>query len=329
MIQFFGLHLDADSATVAIIGRDLSTSVVLKTSMVNAVRDAVTGIIEVPTAEWVRAGCYALQESYFKLPVPARKAWGLGLAGPSGWIALDIEFEPLSPLRLTGDLRIQDDFQKWAEQNQNPARKVAMILSPKDYFRFVISGGLAADVSTASRWGLLLSGRTDWCIDKATEQELRLHWLPPAFDAHVMTGFLSEDGIRRTSLPGGFRLVAGAHEVEAALVTVGDLRDGRLWEAGIEGGGKLYAMALSHTNDVAPPRPWRAVRSAWQGFQLLEREAEVDASEARAELEAAGFPVTGQAQGSGSPAMGAAVLTAIGSGLIRGWENYYRNRRTE
>lgn len=326
MIQFFGLHLNAEAATATVLARDLSISATFKTAMVNAVREAETGIIEIPTAEWIRAGCYALQETYFKLPVPARKAWGLGLAGPSGWIALDVSFEPLSPLRLTGDLRIADDFERWADLNPNPARKVVMILSPKDYFRFVISGALAADVSTASRWGLLVSGRSDWSLDRATDQGLRLHWLPPVFDGDVSTGRLSEDGIRRTSLPGGFWLVAGAHEVEAALVAAGDLRDGRLREVEIEGGARLHAMALPHTNDVIPPADWRSVRSGWQGFQVLERDASIDADGAQKELEAAGFKVSGRAQETGSPSLGAAVLAAIGSGLIRGWDNYYKNR---
>ncbi len=326
MIQFFGLHLSKDAATVAVMARDLSPSAKLTTSMVNAVSNAETGITEVPTAEWVRAGSYALQEAYFQLPVASRKAWGLGLAGPSGWIALDVAFEPISPLRLTGDRSVGEDIALWIDSNPLPARKVAMVLSPKDYFRFVISGGFAADVSTASRWGLLLAGRSDWCIDRATERGLRLHWLPPVFDGTASTGRLSEDGIRRTSLPGGFWLVAGAHEVESALVAAGDLRDGRLWEVTIEGGGKLHAMAIHHTRTVKPPQGWQAVRSAWPGFQLLERDAAISAEAAQAELQSAGYQVPGRAEGSGNPSMGAAVLAAIGSGLIRGWESYYKNR---
>ena len=113
MIQFFGPHLSRDAASVSVLGRDLRVTAEVATKMVNVEKDPASPVVEVPIAVWVRAGAYALQEAYFQLPVSARKAWGLGLAGPDGWIALDVGFDPISPLRLTGSVPLEEDLARW------------------------------------------------------------------------------------------------------------------------------------------------------------------------------------------------------------------------
>ena len=270
MIQFFGLHLNQDSASVSVLGRDLRVTAEVATKMVNVEKDPASPVVEVPIAEWVRAGAYALQEAYFQLPVSARKAWGLGLAGPDGWIALDVGFDPISPLRLTGRVPVEEDLARWLAVEPRRSRKVSVILSPKDYFRFAVSGGFAADVTSASRLGLLEEGASQWSADRAGEKNIPLRWLPPVFDAHVTTGRLSEDGMRRTSLPGGFWLVAGAHEAEAAIVAAGDLRGGKLWVVSRPGAPAIAAYGVPHLAKLSPPDGWRAVRSAMAGHQILE-----------------------------------------------------------
>jgi hypothetical protein len=330
MIQFLGLHLSHESASAAVLARDLTISAQVSTQMVNASKDAATGIVEVPIAEWVRAGSYALQEAYFKLPPAMRKAWGVCLSGPDGWVALDVAFEPVSPLRLTMGASIVDDLRRWLDADPRMSRKLSAILSPKDYFRFAVSGGLAADVTHASRLGFLQQGKSQWAVPLAEESGWNAAWLPPVFDSHVTTGRLSEEGIRKTSLPGGCWLVAGAHEDEAALVAAGDLRRGQLWAVERAGAGVLLAFGVPHLELVTPPAGWRVLRSAMAGQQVLEMriESTEDAAieRAGAELEQAGFSVRGVSRARGDAAMGAAALAAVGSGLVRGWDNYYKNR---
>ena len=99
MIQFIGIHLGAQAASVAILGRDLTPTAHFTTPMMNLVGDPSKEVAEMAPAEWVRAGCYALQEAYFQLPVAWRKPWGIGLSGPTGWLALDLDYQPLSSLR--------------------------------------------------------------------------------------------------------------------------------------------------------------------------------------------------------------------------------------
>ena len=328
MIQFLGLPLNSQFATATALGRDFEVWATKRTEMVNAAAEPATGVVEIPPAEWIRAGSYALQEVYFQLPVKARKPWGIGLAGPSGWIALDVAFEPLSPLRLVGSETLLDDVGRWLSASPHRRRRLNVLLSPKDYFRFILSGGLAADVTSASRLGLLQTGESQWATAQAESLGLERSWLPPVFDAHVPTGRLSAEGIRRTSLPSGTWLVAGAHEVEAAVLATGDLRTEELWEVSGPEPGVLLAYGINSLEGVTPPPGWRLVRSGLTGLQLLERQEPepIDLEPVRADLEAAGFTVSSVKRGTGEADVGAAALAAVGSGLIRGWDHYYKNR---
>jgi sugar (pentulose or hexulose) kinase len=339
MIQFFGLHLGEEAASVVALGRDLKPWARARAALMNVTRDEAGGA-QVPPAEWVRSGAYALQEAYFQLPVKARKGWGAGLSGPSGWIALDFDFEPLSPLRLTGDTDALADLAAWVAKDPRLARHVSAVLSPKDYFRFAMSGGLAADVTSASRLGLLAEGRSQWSEEKVAQRGLRLSWLPPVFDSHVTTGRLSEEGMRHSSLPGGFWLVAGAHEREAELLASGDLRDRRLWVRGGAGGRSYVAVGIDGLGPVTRPPGWSLVRSAMAGMQLLEKpiariedgaalEESPAVACARQELLDAGIEVRGAAHAGGAAEAGAAALAAIGSNLVKGWDLYYKNREAE
>lgn len=334
-IQFIGVHIGTASASVSILDRQFQVSARSTAGVLHAERDAATGVVEVPPAEWVRAACYALQEAYFQLPVKMRKPWGLGLSGPSGWIALDMEYEPLSAVRITEDVPVQRDVARWLETQPRARKRVNVLLTPQDYFRFAVSGGLATDVTHASRMGLLESGTSQWSEEGVAAAGFDLRWLPPVFDCHVPTGRLSEEGIRRTSIPGGPWLVAGAHELEARLLAGGDLRDQRLL-VGREpkSGRRTYAYGLPTTGPVATPEGWSVVRSPVFGASLLERTMEVDQAEGesiegpdtltcRAELEASGREVAGVARADGLAEDGAALLAAIGSGLVRDWSTFY------
>lgn len=338
MIQFLGLHLGIEAASALSLGKDLQVSARVSTKMVNAARDPATGAVEVPVAEWARAGSYALQETYLTLPVSERKAWGMGLSGPAGWIALDVELEPLSPLRILDEAGLIADLRGWMDANPRLARKISVLLSPKDYFRFVLSGGLAADVTSASRLGLLQPGKSLWSGAGVAASGMDLRWLPPVFDGHVKTGTLTEEGIRRTSLPGGFWLVAGTHEDEAALLPGPDPRRGSLRVIPRPAGPALLARDLPDLREIAPPPGWRVVRSPIAGTQTLEKdlalpeggpgspEAMKLLEEERSGLRAAGLEAGDIETGEWSPELGAAVLAAVGSGLVKGWDAYFKHR---
>lgn len=334
MIHFLGIHLGVKEARAAFLGRDLVLAAGSRAAMLHGKKDPATGTVEVPVAEWVRAGCYATQEAYFQLPVKKRKPWGLALSGPSGWIALDVEYQPLSPVRIPGEMSLEQDLAAWMEAQPRAKRRTQALLSPKDYFRFVISGGLAADVTEASRQGLLIPGKSQWEESSVEAQGLSIDWLPPVFDSHVPTGRLSEEGMRRTSLPGGCWLVAGSHETEAALLAAGPIGDGKLRVLSVPADGReILAYGVPGTEGPCPGG-WSRVRAAHPDGSFLEMPLPAPAAEsaagrertireARRSLEDAGYRVSEVLTATAHPELGAALLAALGSKMLRSLAPYY------
>ena len=121
-------------------------------------------------------------------------------------------------------------------------------------------------------------------------------------------------------------MVAGAHEAEAALLAGGDLRTRTLW---ILEKSRTCALGVAGTGPLAPPEGWRLVRSPMAGHSILEQTCESGADEpgkAAGALEAAGFTVDAVTASRGAPEEGAALLAAIGSGLLKSWDPYYKAR---
>jgi hypothetical protein len=332
VIHFIGLSFAAERVDAACLGRNMTLSHEVSTAVFNVRRDAAAGVALASPSEWVRAGSYALQEAYLGLPVSYRKIWGIGLAGVSGWIALDLEFAPLADIHLVEPEEVPVSIRRWLEENPRLRQRISVVLSPKDYFRFATSGALAADVTQASRQGLLQEGRAEWSSERLAREEMEERWMPPVFESAVATSRISEDGMARTNLPGGIWLVAGALGSAAAMVSTGDLREGRLWAP--DGAGRI-ACGIPQGAEAAAPPGWAVRPSAIAGCRILERRVEPEkasggaleavAAAAVEELEAAGLRIAGIERSPGRADIGAAALAGIAAGLIRSWDFYYKN----
>ncbi|MCZ6794788.1 MAG: FGGY family carbohydrate kinase [Planctomycetota bacterium] len=321
MIHFLGIDFSPDEVHAVVVGRYLEFEGERSARILNARRDD-DGVVSVSATEWARAASYAIQELYLDLPVAARKIWGIGFAAPSGWAALGREFEPLSDVRLVRPEGIADDVRQWLAADPRREKHIAAILSPKDYFRFVLSGALATDVTLASRQGLLEERSAYWDARRLDAAGLRREWMPPVFDCDVCTGQVGKAGAESTGLPSGLWLVAGGLRESCSHVASGDLRTRTLW-APAGGGRVVYAL------DAPPgriPEGFRAARSAYRGGWVLERPVSRDdeLDDSTRSLETAGLPVERIIRQTAPPAVGAATLGIIGSGLVRDWEFFYR-----
>lgn len=330
MIQFLGLHLSTKRAIAVALGRDLNEWARTETQVMNVAPAPDASATEVPVAEWIRAGCFALQETYLDLPVKARKVWGVGLSGPSGWVALDVSYEPVSSLRLVDGEHVESDFRNWLDTQERVVDKIAAVLSPKDFFRFVVSGGLATDATQVDRLGLLAPGQMRWDTPQLAGSPFRGDWLPPVFDSQSSTGRLSENGVRRTSLPGGTWVVSGAHESAAGIAGVADLRKPTLWVAR-EAGKYRLVRGVKTTATLTSVQGWDWRCPTLMGCQCLEKVLVAHEDEPHedqfdreiAELSTAGYPVDDVQLVYPDAALGAAVMTGVASGLIKGWDRYY------
>ena len=329
MIQFLGIDFSCGSVTAACIGRDLTLTRERSTPIQNVRRDPSGARARVSPAEWVRAASYLTQEIYLDLPVSLRKFWGVGLSSTSGWVALDLDYAPLGDVNLVPADEITAEFRAWIEREPRMEKRISVILSPKDYFRFAVTGSLACDVTLASRQGLLAESDSvspTWDKQLIADARLEPRWLPPVFDCEVVTGQISPPGIERTGLPGGLRFVAGGLSECCSHVASGDFRSRKLW-APADTGRLLYTVPEP---PQVVPAGFQLTRSAYTGHWLLERHVGPDTAlgdgidGAIGDLGAAGLPVEDVVRETRRAALGAAALAAVGSGLIRSWDDFYR-----
>ena len=327
MISFIGLDFQPGRASAAALGRDLSVPARTSAAVAGCYEEDGTGVQCVPPAEWLRAGGFALQELYCGLPLKSRKIWGLGLSGPAGWIALDLDFEPLCDLRLPPAAGLLDDLRDWLSRNPRLEPRISLILSPKDLFRFRMSGALAADATSACAAGLLSTRRRDWDRGKLEAAELSTRWFPPVFPSSAPTSRLNQDGMRQTGLPGSPWLVAGSTSSLASMIASADMGARKLWLPGA-GEHPVYSIGKRQPDGTpaVPPGYWLS-ESPIEDQLLLVREAPAHAGckagDIETELEGAGYEVEGIETLKAEAELGAAALAAVGSGLLKSWARYY------
>ena len=200
------------------------------------------------------------------------------------------------------------------------------MLSPKDFFRFRMSGAMAADTTSVCAAGLLAAGKRDWDRKRLEEADLPTRWFPPVFQSSAATSRLNQDGMRQSGLPGSLWLVAGSTSRLASMVASADLRSQKLWLPA--GGMPVYSLgAARDISDPVVPPGYRLSESPIDDHLLLLREAPCPPGsglgEIQAELESGGYKVSGAETLQADAELGAAALAAIGSGIMKSWDRYY------
>ncbi|MFP6739817.1 MAG: FGGY family carbohydrate kinase [Planctomycetota bacterium] len=327
MISFLGIDFQSERVNTLALGRDLSVGGRADAAIAGGVEEAGTGILSIPSAEWLRAGGFALQELYSRLPLDSRKIWGIGISGPDGWVALDPDFEPLSDVRLIPGSRILDDLRQWLSENPRMENRVSLVLSPKDFFRFKMCGSMATDATSVCSMDLFCPQRCDWDRKKLAATGLPEKWFPPVFRSSGPTGRLNKDGMRQCGLPGSLWLVAGATSRMAAMIPSGDLRSKKIW-APDDGQAPVYAIGheRDHPDPVVPAGYLLCSSAINDHLVLLRKEkdpADPAAPEMRVEIENSSYTVLDTTTRLADSELGAAVLAAFGSGLFNSWDRYY------
>lgn len=268
MVQFVGVNFLGDRVCTSVVDRKAKLLQSDSVPLPGVVPTETEGVFEIPPQEWTRAGFLALRDAYIELPVKHRKLWGTAVAGPQGWIALDPDLDPLSPLRLTPGLSPIPDLLAWLAQNPQLRPRIYTILSPKDYFRIRMSGGLAADVTQASQTGLLRDGERFWSNRAVEDNDLQPSWLPPVFASSTSTGRISEDGVEQTGIPGGIWVVAGADSSATAELAAGVIEPGETLVL-IEGPLVEVRRVLDGEDRISPTGPWQRIVTATPDRQVL------------------------------------------------------------
>ncbi|MBN1418821.1 MAG: hypothetical protein JXP34_08595, partial [Planctomycetes bacterium] len=98
LVHTIGVELDRDAVTATLIDRDGRLVAAHREDLRSGVRQAHGSIVD--PAECTGAAEFAIAQILDRAAIPPTRIWGIGLAGPAGWIAIDPALRPLSPLRI-------------------------------------------------------------------------------------------------------------------------------------------------------------------------------------------------------------------------------------
>ena len=157
----------------------------------------------------------------------------------------------------------------WWVQRHEPEiwARVKMVLLPKDYVRFRLTGAYAIDVSDASGTLLFDVANRRWSAPMMEISGLTDEFLPPVVESQELAGYVSEHGARATGLLPGTPVVAGAGDQAAGAVGMGIVRPGAV-SATIGTSGVVFAATAKplldpkgriHTFCHAVPGRWHVM----------------------------------------------------------------------
>lgn len=153
--------------------------------------------------------------------------------------------------------------------------KVAHILLPKDYLRFVLTHEYATEVSDASGMQLLDVPNRCWSDELLSAFEIDKNWLGKVYESCEVTGVLSREMADTLGLCEGTIVVGGAGDNAAAAVGTGVVEDGKAFTT-IGTSGVVFAhtsnisidkLGRVHTCCAAVPGSWH-VMGVTQGAGL-------------------------------------------------------------
>ena len=145
--------------------------------------------------------------------------------------------------------------------------KCAMIMLPKDYIRFKLTGDNAGDMSDASGTGLLDVPNRCWSDEVLGKLNIDKGLLGKLYESCEVTGRISDAAARETGLVSGLPVTAGAGDNAAAAIGTGVAREGSAFVT-IGTSGVVFAhtqtvqidpLGRVHTFCAAVPGEWHVM----------------------------------------------------------------------
>lgn len=272
---FIGLDVSTTASKAVVI--DLKGAVIATASHDHALVTPRPLWSEQDPAEWWRASCASLKQVTQEISPGSVAA--LGLTGQMhGLTALDERDEPLRPAILWNDQRSAAECEAitasigaerlyrligssmlpgftapklaWLREHEPQVfARIAHVLLPKDYVRFLLSGERVTDVADGSGMALMDVGARDWSPDMLEALAIPRDWLPALAESQEVCAQVSPDGAAASGLPVGTKVVGGAGDQPAGGVGSGVVAAGQLSLA-MGTSGVAYAI-----NDRYEPEP--------------------------------------------------------------------------
>ncbi len=115
----------------------------------------------------------------------------------------------------------------WTRENEPDVyAQAAMVLLPKDYIRYRLTGAYATEVSDASGTVLLDVSHRRWSAEVLAELGIPPEWMPECVESAQITGAISAEAAEMTGLAAGTPVVGGGGDQAASAVGTGVVEPG-------------------------------------------------------------------------------------------------------
>lgn len=252
------------------------------------------GWSEQDPADWWRGTAQAIRDVLERGKVEASDIAGVALSGQMhGATFLDASGRVLRPAILWNDQRSGtqcdaitervglENLVRWVanpalagftapkivwvrEHEPDVYERTAMVLLPKDYVNYLLTGEAATEVSDASGTLLFDVSRRRWSDDMLYALDIPASFLPAVHDSTDVVGKVTAQAAAETGLKSGTPIVAGGADNACAAVGMGVVRPGQvLTSVGTSGTvvapslePRLDPQARLHTFCHAVPDTW-------------------------------------------------------------------------
>jgi xylulokinase len=129
-------------------------------------------------------------------------------------------------------------------------RRVAHVLLPKDYVRYMLTGELATDASDAAGTLFLDLGARNWSANLCDLLDVDINWLPRVCESPEQTGVVRHAVADELGLDRAVPVAAGGGDNAAAAIGTGIVREG-VASSSIGTSGVLFAHTDSPVIDMS------------------------------------------------------------------------------
>jgi xylulokinase len=254
---------------------------------------------------WWRAVRAAIEQLRTLAPAAFADIRGIGLSGQMhGAVLLDTHGRPLRPAILWNDGRSVQEAEELAREHPDLSRitgvlpmpgftapkllwlarhepetfrSVRKVVSPKDYIRLKLTGGLATDMSDAAGTWWLDEARRTWSDEALAATGLDRSHMPELIEGSNPSGSLRPELAKEWALSGEVVIAGGAGDVAAGAVGLGASEDGAAFIS-LGTSGQLFVTtrtftpapeALVHSFCHALPDRWFQMAAMLNGASCL------------------------------------------------------------
>jgi xylulokinase len=250
------IGLDVGTSSAKLVLTNAGGRVIFATESAYTFRTPKPQWAEADPADWWLGTQRVMKDLWTKMKVKPAEIAGVGLTGQMhGLVLLGAQGAVLRPCILWNDQRTAKQCAEltkkvgparvlkltgnpvlpgftapkilWVRQNEPQVfRRVAKVLLPKDYLRYLLTGEFFTDVSDASGTSLLDVAKRRWSDEMLKACGVPRAWLAEATESPVATAKVSPSAAKLTGLLAGTPVIAGAGDQAAGAVGCGIVRTG-------------------------------------------------------------------------------------------------------